>query len=121
MNDFSFTAIDRRIKKRLPLWAMISVREILEDEMNSTMNNSNETFASCVDISHDGMFLETFEKYGKGSILDLNINTPSEDGSEHYRFLTKVMHSSKLKKENTRGVGVKFINKSKDIERLINA
>ena len=121
MNDFPFTAIDRRIKKRLPLWAMISVREILEDEMNSTMNHTNETFASCVDISHDGMFLETFEKYNKGSILDLNINTPSEDGSEHYRFLTKVMHSSKLKKENTRGVGVQFINKSKDIERLINA
>ena len=119
MSNFTFAAIDRRIKERIPFWAMVSVREVSADSVTSTKDISNETFANCVNISDTGMFLETFERYNKGSILALNIDAPNEDGSEHYKFLTKVMHSSKLKQENARGIGVEFIKKPRSINRLL--
>jgi hypothetical protein len=107
---------ERRRKKRFPFWAAVSVNEVNTNEVASTSGFSNtESFASCVNICEDGMFLESFEKFREGSVLSLEITLPREDDHANFRFLGRVVHSRRRKKSSVQGFGVKFLNRPRNM------
>lgn len=115
-----YNGSERRTAKRWPFWAVASCSELNTMDPGLTSGYSNNSFfASAVNISEEGMLLESFEKIKPGSLLTIKIE-PSEDRGEHYKFIGRVMHNEKMVQSGLQGVGVKFLQKPKNMERLLN-
>lgn len=115
-----YTGGERRNINRRMFWAVASCNEVSIDWNNTTSGHSNnEFFASTVNISDEGMLLESFEKVKPGSLLSIRIAN-TEDDSMQYKFIGRVMHNEKLVQSGLHGLGIKFVQKPKHMEKLLH-
>lgn len=120
LDSKELTFREKRYSKRHSCWAMVSISELGDSEVSTTSGYSSDFFGSCVNLSEDGMLLESFEKYSSGTLLKLEFNIPREDDNLQYKIIGCVIHSTKLKKSNSQGLGIKFTRKIKNISKILS-
>ena len=109
---------NRRRQTRTPFWATLGVREIIPIEMRVHVGDGREVFATSLNMSSGGVYLESFERYKPGAVLMLAFSLSGEENRDMLRFLGKVTHSEKIPKSSLQRVGVKFLRRSRSSENF---